>query len=320
MNTTPTTIKDQPVAYTVVGGKRVERKTSAPRLLSVVVLNRGGRFNRAELFDSLNQLNPAEIISIEPLGTPYDVETLSNRYPNLRFLLLHTPANRGQQVNIGVQEAHGRFVLVIWNDNSGIVAPMRILEHMRNEGILCTVPVIRNDRGELVPSIQAPAFFRKLLRVVAVVPSKDGMPSLFPYDYAGIYDRERFLLCGGFDASLPNEYWQKMDFGYRVHMWGENISSNLQFRMGCESKVPSEDITPDHSYRIFFLKNLSVRFTGDHAVLPTSRFLQFHLRSGGSFFTSFRLFGSAQAWVYTNRYRFTQDARSVTDLWEVKEA
>jgi hypothetical protein len=304
----------------VVGGRRVERQTSTPRLLSVLVLNRGGRFNRADFFDSLQQLRPAEVISIEPTGTPYDVESLSNRYTNLRFLLLHEDANRGQQVNLGIQEAHGRFVLVLWNDMQGISMPMRVLERMRDQGTLCSLPVLKNDKGEIVPSIQAPAFYRKLLKVVAIVPTKDGMPGLFPYDYVGVYDRERFSLTGGFDGNLANSYWQKMDFGFRVHMWGESINSNLGFRMAYMSKVPSEDITPDDDYRTFYLKNLSVRFTADHGQLPFSRFIPFHTRAGTGLISSYRLFRDIQRWVYTNRYRFQQDARSITDLWEVRES
>lgn len=305
--------------YTVVGGRRIERKTSAQRLLSIVVLNRGGRFNRRDYFDHLQEFHPDEIISIEPTGTPYDVETLSNRHGNLRFLLLHSDSNRGQQVNIGVQESHGRFVLVLWNDMDIASLPERVLERMRDEGSLCAIPSIRNDRSEIVPSIQAPAFYRKLLRVVAVIPAKDNMPTLFPFDYAGIYNRERYVLTGGYDGGMTSSHWQKMDFGFRVHMWGESIRYNQLFRVACSSPPPPEDITPDADYRVFYLRNLSVRYSGDHGVLPFSRFLPFHFRVGAGLLQSYRLFRGVESWVQTNRYRFVQDARSVTDLWEVHE-
>ncbi len=320
MSTTPSTSKYPPVPYTVVGGKRIERKTSAPRLLSVVVLNRGGRFNRGDYFAQLQALEPDEIISIEPAGAPYDVEALSNRHGNLRFLLLHSDSNRGQQVNIGVQEAHGRFVLVLWNDMDVASLPEKVLERIRDEGTLCAVPVMKNDRSEVVPSIQAPAFYHKLLRVVAVSPAKDNMPTLFPFDYTGIYNRERYLLTGGYDGDLSRSYWQKMDFGFRVHMWGESIRSNQLFRVSCTSPPPPEDITPNADYRVFYLRNLSVRYSGDHGVLPFSRFLPFHFRVGAGLLHSYRLFREVESWVETNRYRFVQDARSVTDLWEVQES
>ncbi|HUX12679.1 MAG TPA: hypothetical protein VMW87_06600, partial [Spirochaetia bacterium] len=263
MSTTPSTIKHPGVPYTVVGGKRVERKTSAPRVLSVLVLNRGGRFNRADYFDQLEQLHPDEIISIEPVGTPYDLETLANRHGNLRFLLLHSDTSRGQQVNIGIQEAHGRFVLVVWNDMAISALPSRVLERMHEENILCTTPVFRSDKNEIMPTIQAPAFYRKLLRVVAVTPTRDNAPTLFPFEYAGLFDRERFIRTGGFDATMVSSYWQKMDFGFRVHMWGESVRTNLVFRITCISPPPAEDITPDADHRVFYLKNLSIRYTGD---------------------------------------------------------
>ncbi|WP_455383452.1 glycosyltransferase family 2 protein [Salinispira pacifica] len=305
--------------YTVVGERRIERKTSASRFLSVVVLNRGGRFNRADYFAELQSAGPDEIISIEPAGTPYDVESLANRHGNLRFLLLHSDCNRGQQVNIGIQEAHGRFVLVLWNDMQVSAIPGRVFERMQEENLLCAVPVLRNDRNEVVPSIQAPAFFKKLLRVVSVLPARENMPTLFPFDYTGVYNRERYLLTGGYDGDMTSSYWQKMDFGFRVHMWGERIRSNQLFRLSCATQPPPEDVTPDADYRVFYLRNLSVRYSGDHGVLPFSRFLPFHFRVGSGLLQSFRLFRAVQSWVETNRYRFVQDARSVTDLWEVQE-
>ncbi len=319
MSTTPSTIKHPGTPYTVVGGKRVERKTSAPRVLSVLVLNRGGRFNRADYFDQLEQLHPDEIISIEPVGTPYDVESLANRHENLRFLLLHADTNRGQQVNIGIQEAHGRFVLVVWNDMEISALPSRVFERMHDENVLCTTPVLRSDKNEIMPTIQAPAFYRKLLRVVAVTPTRDNAPTLFPYEYTGLFNRERFIRTGGFDATMTSSYWQKMDFGFRVHMWGESVRTNLMFRITCISPPPAEDITPDADYRVFYLKNLSIRYTGDQGLLPLSRFLPFHLRAGIGLLQSYRLFRSIESWVETNRFRFVQDARSVTDLWEIHD-
>lgn len=299
---------------------RAGRSSGFARKLTVVVLSRGGRFNRSDYFDSLNELGPDEIISIETAGTPsYDVEKLAARFDNLKFLLLHDAANPGKQVNLGIQESRGAFVLVLWSDMRLAGLPRRVIERAHADDLLCTVPMLKNDRGEIVPSIQAPAFFGKLLRVVPVMPGKPGVPTLFPFDYVGLYSRERFSLCGGFDDDIESPHWQKMDFGFRSYMWGEKMNCDVQLRIDYTAPLSTEDLTPDESYRLFYLKNLCVRYASDHGVLPPSRFFKFYLKTGGGLFQMYHMFRNIQGWVFTHRYRFKQDSASVTDLWEVAD-
>ncbi len=247
------------------------------------MLNRGGRFNRSDYFDSLSSISPDEIISVElPDSSAYDVEKLAQRFDNLKFLILHEHANVGKQLNLGIQEARGAYVLVVWSDLRIGALPRRVIEHAHAEDLLCAVPMILNERGEPVPAIQAPAFFRKLLKVVPVLPNKPFMPTLFPFDYIGLYNRERFSLLGGFDGEIESPHWQKMDFGFRAYMWGERISCDMQFRVEYSVAKQTEDLTPDPSYRYFYLKNLSVRYVADHGVLPSARFFSFYLKTGGA--------------------------------------
>ena len=84
-------------------------------------------------------------------------------------------------------------------------------------------------------------------------------------------------------------------------------------------EAPVEDTTREQSYKLFYLKNLAIRFSRDSGALPRSRFLRYVLNSGGDVFTSAREFVNVRKWVEVNRYRFKQDARSVTELWESPE-
>jgi hypothetical protein len=320
-STIPSTSKELRVPYTVVGGKRVSKTLRTPYGFSILLLNRGGRFNRAVVFTELEKLGADEIISIEGPSVSYDVESLSRRFQSVRFLILHENTTRGEQVNIGIQEAHGKFVFVLWNDMrvTGSTISARFIEKLSEHEVLCTVPVLQNARAEVIPSIQAPAFYRKLLRIVPLQPVKDSMLSLFPADYCGIYHKKLFSLTGGYDYGLTNPFWQKMDFGFRSHMWGERIELCSSIRVSYEGDVPVEDTTPDESYKFFYLKNLSVRFNGDSGVLPAGRLLPYLFRSGSGPFQAVAEFREVRKWMRLNRFRFRQDAQSVTELWEVPE-
>lgn len=320
MSTIPSTSDEYGVPYTIVGGEKSDRSLKKAPPVSLLLLNRGGKPFRYEYFKELEQLGDLEIISVEPGGKAYDVEALSHKFPRVRFLLMRQDSNRGEQINIGMKEAAGLHVFVFWNDMK-ISSPLTasLVRRITEERRLCTVPIIQNTRMETVPSIPVPAFHKKNLKVLPMLPHQSGVESLYPFDYCGLYNRERFLLTGGYDHTLNNSYWQKMDFGFRAHMWGESIECDTSLRVRYLSEPPAEDSTPDESYKRFFLKNLSVRWAGDCGALPWGRFFPYYLRSGSPLLSALREFREVRRWVGLNKFRFVRDARSVTELWEAPE-
>ena len=321
MSTIPTTFKPSDLSYTVVGGSKGS-SSGRGRGLSVVLLNRSGMVNRTEILEDLERLGADEILSIEPGGDSYAIESLAQRFPRIRFVLPHRETNPGEKINIGIGEAAGSLIAVLWNDMKVVSTSFseRFIEKARESVSLCLVPWIYNTRNEILPTLRVPAFHRKRLRVLPLSPLRDETPSLYPFDYCGLYSKERFILLGGYDSHLPNPYWQKLDFGFRAHLWGERILSSSQFRISSYESSPPEDSTPDESYRIFFLKNLAVRFLGDRGELPVSRIPSFVLRAGGDWYQAWKEFRQAKKWVAINSYRFKMDSQSVTELWEDPEA
>lgn len=320
MNITPIIIDK--VNYTVVGGKREPEVRRHPPLISIILLSRAGRVFKTEALSILSRLNVYEIISIEGGGTGWDVEALSVKFPEIRFIRIHRKdITEGEKINIGMEESRARFVLVLYDDMSVASGGIseRLLERITESGAVCTVPLIQSRKQSTVPTIMSPAFMRNNLKIVQLPPAVDGMDSLFPFDYCGIYNRELFTQSGGFDVRITGRWWQKLDFGFRAYMWGEKIQCSTSFRIKYLDEIPEESITPDQSYRFFYLKNLTVRFSGDTGCIPKSRFLSYHLKSGESFFTSLKEFREARDWVNNNKYRFRMDARSITEIWEAPE-
>jgi hypothetical protein len=315
MNTIPTTLDSGSVAYTVVGAPRPAPAGFSP--MTVVLLNRGSKLYRGDAIGDLERAGLGAVLSVEPKPEGLDVEALAAQHPQSRFLLLSAEASPGAQINLAIRESPGPYVLVLWSDMSLAAQGLssRFFERLAERDVLCQAPALFARGGEQLPSAASPVFNRSSLKVLSLVPSGDGTRSLYPFDYAGIYSREKFILTGGFDPRLANPYWQKLDFGFRSWLWGEEIRIAQALKLSYADYPASEDETPDGCYKWFWLKNLAPSFRGDSAVVPGYRFWSY-LRSRRALPSALAEFRAARDWVRTNRYRFRTDAPSLVDLWE----
>jgi hypothetical protein len=318
MNTIPTTSKRPRIPYTVVSGGTRVKQHKIPGRISLLILNQGNSLYKTDLLTELEHLGFNEIISIENPGVSYDVENISRKIPSVKFLLLQESCNTGEQINIGIKEAESDFVFVIWNNMKmpHTSLSVRLVDYLYEEKPLCTVPVLKNMDNNMIPSISVPAFQKNSLKMIFAYPKRKGVKSLFPFDYTGIYCREKFLYCGGYDTSINNSYWQKMDFGMRINLWEERIVCFTALQVSYAGDSLADDNSIDKNYRIFYLKNMAVRFNGDSGYLPRSRFLRYFLRSGEDLFHARRNFKEARKWVELNKFRFKFDCRSLTELWK----
>jgi hypothetical protein len=321
MSTIPSVFNARQIQYTVVGGKRITQASADALPVSAILLNRGGRYYRGVILDELRKVGFGSIVSIEGAQDRWDVEALSLRFPEVRFIILHEAVTPGEMVNLGLQETQTAFALVLWNDlrfSSGSISS-RFFDRLKDHDSLCTVPSLLGPKGEAVPSIQVPAFYRKALKVLSLPPARDGAMTLFPFDYVGIYSRERFILTGGYDYTITNPYWQKLDFGFRSYMWGETMHCAPSLRLAYDESPGPENTTPDESYKRFYLKNLTVAFRGDSGFLPYRHALSYMMKIGTNPFAAFGEYREARRWAELNRYRFRNDARGITELWRVEE-
>jgi hypothetical protein len=289
--------------------------------MSVVLLNRGSKLYRGEAMGELERAGLRTVLAVEPKGEAVDVESLAARHPGSRFLLLSEPASIGVQVNLAIRESPGPYVFVLWNDMSLSAQGLssRFFERLAERDFLCSAPSLFGKAGEQLPSATAPAFNGSSLKVLSLVPEKDGARSLFPFDYAGIYSREKFVRTGGFDPGLANPHWQKLDFGFRSWLWGEEIRVAQALKLSYAEPAPPEDETPDEGYKWFWLKNLAPSFSGDQGAIGLSRFWAYLRSRRGGASSALGEFRAARDWVRLNRYRFRTDASSLVDLWDEGE-
>jgi hypothetical protein len=299
----------------VMGGSRRDRIRKYPYRLTILILSRGDRLFRAQMLRETEALGLGEILWVEGPDAPFDLESLSREFPEVRFLLVKEPVTNGEMINIGVGEARAPLVLCLWSDTRVSSISASLLDSVEKGHAVCTVPLIRNSRSEVVPSFQSPHLSKGRLSLQFHTPRADREKVLFPFDYAGIYMKERFAQVGGFDPQMANPYWQKLDFGFRCFLWGEKIRGATALTLVYSSPPPAEDATPDESYKVFYLKNMAVRFRREMGMLPAGRIFEYMIHSNTGPLYAVREFRAARDWVSVHRSRFRIDPRDLIDTW-----
>jgi len=331
MSTIPTTFNQNFPSYTVIGGRESYNTTG----LSVVLLNRGGRYARRGLFHDLEKTGFDTVVSVEPEPAHYDLDELSARFPFVRFVIPHTKISLGEQINLAVSEMDSPLFFVLWNDLKMIAGGTaqrmaeRLARHAESNGNgngkgksqflrLCTVPVIQNSHLDIIPSVIAPVIRQNKIQTRFLNPSGEGLLSLYPFDGIGIYDRERFIQLGGFDGTLRNSFWQLMDFGFRAYLWGEEISLSQALKFSYEASVPAEDNSTGNDYPRFYLKNIAPIFRNDCAYLPVRRFPGFLFKARNGVFGAWDEFSESRRWVNTNSFRWRCNPKTIASHWNIE--
>jgi hypothetical protein len=317
MSTTPSTSETAAgLPYTVLGGPRRDRVRRYSQPLTFLVLGRGDRLFRSELLRDLLDRRAGEILWVEGPEPSADLETLSREFPEVRFLLVKAPCTAGERVNLGMGESRAPMVMVLWSDTRISRFTETFVDAVERSGALCGVPVARTAHEDVIPSWQSPTGRKRRFAVSFRAPSRDAEPTLFPFDYCGLYNRLRFSQSGGYDAALRNPYWQKLDFGFRCFLWGERVQGTTGLTLTYTNAPADENATPDASYKLFWLKCLAVRARGELGYLPFRRLPEYLLRSDTGPVAAVSEFRAARAWVRTHRFRFRRDPRDLLERWE----
>ncbi|MCL1813714.1 MAG: hypothetical protein FWG29_09365, partial [Treponema sp.] len=239
----------------------------------------------------------------------------------VRFILLHEKITTGESINLAAAELAGPYFLVLWNDYrlfNGINAS-KMVEYLGGQR-LCTVPTVQNPRFEILHTIASPVYYKNprggAIKTLPEAPVRENQSTLYPYDWLGFYDKERFLRLGGFDRDIIHPHWQLMDFGFRSYLWDEELRSTQIIRLIHDNTLLPEDSTTEGSYRLFYLKNLAPEWRSDHAYLPLRCFPGYLAKSGWDLPSAWTEFSRERKWVISNQNRFRRDARTLTELWE----
>ncbi|MEM5947692.1 hypothetical protein WKV44_03955 [Spirochaetia bacterium 38H-sp] len=295
--------------YTIIGTSQDKKNVSD---FSIIILTSGLLNTREHLIEICQLLKPAEIILLERNAALYNADLLVSKNSSVRVIKFADSASAGIMLNIAIQEAMSRYVLVIDSGFSDISHPKGRVEFPNDVAV---VSFSRTFWGEEIPSVFAPWFEKKRLKLLPIPDAVPGDITIQLPSYSGIYNRDVFERIGGFDEAIEKPYWQRLEFCLRAYMWGYRIVYEPSIVVEVDSEPGIEDMTPYESYYRFFLKTLAVKIENNVASLPFLSFLLSALRANVSWGYALRQYKEIKLWIYKNRKNIIYSAEAVCDMW-----
>lgn len=322
MNTIPITFNENVGTYNIVGGiNSIGEKTE--NFFSVFILQRSGSIISDTVFENILSFNFKSVFAILNNPQALSVESLSAKFPSIKFIRTLEKISAGEMINICASECTSKYFIVLWSDtvitSQGFITTM--LDQLLAENKMCTIPSLITAKLETLPNQVIPMLTNgKNFSTQKLNTLKDKTKTIYPFDFIGIYNRESFIDVTGFDHTIENPYWQLLDFSLRTFLWGYSMSIATSFKVKYLTDIAVEDTTIDESYRRFFLKNLapSIKTVGNktEAYIPTGLFFSYNKTSGENIFRSWKKFSEARTWVSVNKNRFKESALTLLTAWE----
>jgi len=169
----------------------------------------------------------------------------------------------GHYLNHIMKQIQGPYCCVLWNDTTIEVSLQeRLTQWLVTYSPVCAVPILYDRSEEIIPAITVPAFDEThTFTTVPFLPSQDNTDTLFPFDYIGMYDVERFNRVHGFDLEIDEGYWQLCDFGLSVWLRGLRITSCNGISCLYTSQKPMEIAEKPKAEKRFTAKHFGFRIT-----------------------------------------------------------
>jgi GT2 family glycosyltransferase len=315
MNTIPLTFDEKLPSCTILGGK--EKSFSVKYPISVLLLGRNPGSYKEQSLDVLINSGFENIITFETTKDNFKLEKYVQKFPQVKFIVPSEKVSVGEMINLGMYECKSEYLFVLWND---LVIKNQIFNDFLVNKIMasqcaCFCPVFTNSVLQNIPVQMKPHIEKGSFEVIPSQVIYDNTYTLFPYDFVGVFNKEKFISVGGFDSTIKSSYWQNLDFSIRTWLWGEKIISSPIFRFTYEMSETILDSTVDSSYFRFYLKNIAPVYRNKYAYIPLSYFFQFHRRSSLSFSNAMKEFKLARKWVAKNAYHFKMDINKLTAEW-----
>ena len=319
MNSIPLTFDEHQINRTVLGGRKNYNENALN--ISVILLNSMGSHFKIHLFENLIACNFKSIVSVEKDACSYNIEDISRKFPEIKFIMPLEKTTDGELINLAMSEIDSEYALVIRdtiNIPASIILP-NLAESLTKNKTYCVVPRLFDERRSSIPCSFSPRIEKTHFVVDASTAVVDGMKTLFPYDYIALYNRDKFIKLGGYDWTIQSSYWQIMDLAVRSWLWGEEtrITSLLQFAYNEEYPVQDKTITID--YLRYYLKNEVPILKMEMGYIKKSSFFLFKMRSSCGLFEARRQFISARTWVEQNKYKFKMDLQTFIESWGKNE-
>lgn len=316
MNTIPSIFNEHQVPLTILNGNE---PIANPRLpIAVILLNVGpGGLYRGKILENLMKSGFSSIVSIDKVQGKYNVDEMLRNYPSVKFIIPRETVSIGDMINIGMGEISEDYALVI-NDSIHVTSALlsaNVIERYIIQDYFCLAPRLVDYQRRPLPVRFSPAIEHHSLKPEFSDIVSDKSPTLYPFDFVGIYNRAKFIRLGGYDYTITSPYWQNLDFSLRAWLWGEEIIMSPLFQLAYENEIPVPDTTPDHTQLRFYLKNGAPRYVENRCYIPISQFVNYRRRSKLPLGLAYKEFVEARRWVAKHKFAFQQDLFKLIDNW-----
>lgn len=315
MNIIPSTFSEFEINRTVLWGR--QNNTNVTMDISVIMLNKNGSHLRTQTLETLISCGFKTIVSVEPDSQNFNIDEVSRRYPTVKFVIPLEKACDGTLINSCISEIDSKYFLVLRDSMyipNGFLSK-NLAENILKNDVYCVVPRLVDMQGSGISNNFIPSASKGKFKMTLNPYIQDSLPTLYPFDYVGIYNREKFIELGGFDYTMTSEYWQNADLALRSWLWGEKTSITTKFQLAYAEECPVENTKPDLSYLKFYLKNVLPKFKSDHGVISVFSFFGYYLCSSCGLLESISQFKMARRWVNKNQYRFKKDIQYLIEHW-----
>lgn len=315
MNSIPLTFDEHQIARTVLGG--CDNNSEDALNISVILLNSSGSHFKLPVFENLLNCNFQSIISIEHDANNFSIDDISKKNPAIKFIIPQEKTSDGELINIAMAELKSEYVLVLRDSMyipSGIILK-NLAERLTKDGIYCIVPRLIDHEKNNISNQFAPGTNKTKFTVDVSSYSGDGVKTLYPFDYVGLYNREKFIQLGGFDYTIQSAYWQNLDMGVRSWLWGEETRLTTMLQFSFIEKTPVPDKTINLDYLRYYLKNEVPKLKLEQGVIRNISFFKFYKNSGCGLLEARRQFREAKKWVKENKYKFKKDLEMLIQEW-----
>ncbi len=323
MNGIPLIFNERQIKKTILGGIDTSQTNLVKNEIpcTLLLLNRGTNHYKQKNIETLIQLGFKEIISIESTRLNYQLEDFSQRYPQVTFVIPQEKITIGEMINIGISVSSYNYVLAIWNDIhiSQTFVTEKMITNLIEKDVFCVAPYLTAPHVSVLPVKMRPVIENSSFSVFPELVENEYENTVYPFDFMGLYNKQKIMQLGGFDYTITTPYWQNLDLALRAWLWGEQIIISKKVEIQYEDESPSEDISPDETQLRFFLKNCAPKFSQDHAYIPKTKYFSFQNRFSGNPFEALAEFKKARKWVSTNKYRFKTDVVALINAWNTTD-
>ena len=190
------------------------------KALTVVIPSRNGKHILEKYITAILEETircGGELIVVDDCSTDGTAKFLLENHPSARVIERTSEPGFCRAVNLGMEEAHGEYLLLLNNDTIPEPGSFKLL--------LSELSRSDSEVAAAVPSIPRPdgsddSLFKWIFRRGLAVTGQNLPGESYPSGACALWKREAWKSLNGLDSRYAPIYWEDTDLGVRMHKMG----------------------------------------------------------------------------------------------------